>query len=487
MSLLRAQIVSTAEGLASFGGANAPVTMLTMNYLPFSNESFGTVVTAPMVTGDAIPSNSGNFGVILSVNGTNQFVIWTNGPAFPTPIQIGNAVYFGNEANSIQLSNNTDYSTIELLLPTENDLPCLSVSGFLKVPALPNVAATYDPIVLASSVHAPPYSTEDWTLQINCGQTNFIQFEDANSATGTSKLNPAQFNANLWLYFVMTLNTSNGMETGYVYDQSTWTLLTSCSRTMVLTNAFADYWLFGNNEAGSAPGLCFYFSGLNWTNTPPPPPPPPYTLATNQLAAQFKFNGDLTDASLNGNYGTEFGGAYNFVTGQDGVSGHAIAVTNATVTSSGATNPVYAITVNCWINTGSTGMPVAHGEFTSWFTSLNSDGTASFDLYTSGGHSTVTSTGNYFGGWHMLTATWDGTADGEIRVYRDGVRDATGSALTGTIVGTTAPLTIGSGYIGYPSEYFTGWIDDARVYGRALNDAEISAIYAAGADGNINL
>lgn len=488
LSLARGQEVSTADGLASFVVANAAapgwVPIPEMNYLALEGDSPGTPLTTAAIQSGAIPNN-GNYGLVFSANAPGQFVVWTNGPAFQTPIVVGSSVYYGTEASAIQLSNNVNYSTIEFSMPANNNLPYLAVSGFLKVPALPNTAATYDAIVLGASVHVSPYSTEDWTLQLNCGQTNYIQFEDANGTTGTSKLNPAPVPANRWLYFTMVMNTTNGVETGVVYDTSTWSVLTSCTRAMGLTNVFMDYWLFGNNEAGSSPGLCFYFSGLNWTNTPLPPPPPPYTSATNSLVAQYKFSGDLTDASPNANNGSEFGGTYSFATGETGAANSAISVAGATI-SSAATNPVSAITVNFWINNNGSGMPIAHQEFTSWYAYMDSTGVAQFDLLTSGGHLDVTTGDSWVGSWHMFTATWDSAGDGKVRIYRDGVLDATSStAIAGTIVPAASNLTIGSGSSGYALT--SAVLEDVRVYGRALNASEISAVYAAGADGNINL
>lgn len=478
---VRAQSILTADGLATLA-APSVTPLLTMNYMAFTNQPLGTVLTVADVAADTLPTNSGNFSVIFSASAPGQFITWTNGPAFPTPIQVSNAVYTGAEAASVQLTNNLGFSTIELAMPPENNLPYLSVEGFVRVPSLANTAATYDLIVLGASVHASPYSTEDWTLQLNCGLTNEIEFEDA--GTVVTKNNAVPVPMNKWLYFVMSLNTTNGTEYGIVYN-SDGSVLTSCTHAMDVANTFVDYWLFGNNEAGSQSGVCTYFSGLNWTNTPPPPPPPPYTSATNNLVAQYKFNGNLLDASPNAYAGSEYGGSIGWVTGANGTANGAIGVTNATI-SSAATNPVAAITVSFWINPSAAGMPIAHQEFTSWYAYMGGDGTVQFDLYTSGGHINLATTDDWLGAWHLYTATWDGGGDGKVRIYKDGVLDATSStAILGTIAASSSNLTIGSGYSGYALG--GGALDDVRVYGRALNGTEITAMFAAGADGNINL
>jgi hypothetical protein len=287
----------------------------------------------------------------------------------------------------------------------------------------------------------------------------------------------------------MAVNTTNFTETAQVYNASNWALVTSATNTMGVTNAFQSYWLFGNNEAGSQAGLDFWFSGLNWTNTPPPPPPPPpppYTSPTNQLIAQYKFNGDFSDASPNGFDAAEWGQSYAWVTGQDGVTNHAVSIASATV-SSMATNPVSAMTVSYWIKTTAVGgMPVAHTEFTSWYTYIAGGGQLRFGLDTTGGNTGIQTTGAVAdGNWHLVVCTWDGvTGDHAARIYLDGAPDTTSLALTGTIIPSTSELTVGSGISGY---YFTGTLEDVRLYGRALSAAEVSASYAAGADGDINL
>ena len=452
------------------GNASPPDSELVMNYLTLAGQPAGTPLTAPMLYTNVIPANSGNFVVVFSPNAPGQFSVSTNGgPAAPT----------------VQLDNALNFSTIEFALPGTNQ-SYLSVSGYVEVPDLWNVPATYDLIVLASQLEAPPYSTENWTLQLNCGATNLIQLED-DEGGASMKYGAQPFPANTWLYFNMVMDTTNLTEYGAVFNATDGSLITSYTNTMGLTNSYLDYWLFGNNEAGSQSYTSFYFSGLNWSNTPlpsPPSPPPPYTPATNQLVGQWKFNGDMSDSSPNGNGGSEFGGSYSYVPGTDGVAGNALGITNGTITTY-STNPVSAITVSFWINTASSGMPIAYEEFTSWYAYVAADGTVQFDLYTSGGHLNASTSDNWLGAWHLYTATWDGGGDGTLRIYQDGVLDtATPSAIFGTIVPAEANLTIGSGTFGYA---MSGCLEDVRVYGRALNASEVATLYALGADGDINL
>lgn len=71
--------------------------------------------------------------------------------------------------------------------------------------------------------------------------------------------------------------------------------------------------------------------------------------------------------------------------------------------------------------------------------------------------------------WSHLVATWDGTT---FRVYVNGTQ-VSSKALGQAIVATTNPLRIGGNSTW--GEYFSGKIDEVRVYNRALSQAEIQA------------
>jgi len=71
--------------------------------------------------------------------------------------------------------------------------------------------------------------------------------------------------------------------------------------------------------------------------------------------------------------------------------------------------------------------------------------------------------------WTHLAATYDGAQQ---RLFVNGVQ-ATSRAQTGAIATTTLPLRIG-GNAPY-GNFFTGRIDEVRVYNRALTQPEISA------------
>ena len=71
--------------------------------------------------------------------------------------------------------------------------------------------------------------------------------------------------------------------------------------------------------------------------------------------------------------------------------------------------------------------------------------------------------------WSHLAMTWDGLT---VRVYVNGAQ-VSSSALAGTAMTSTSPLRIGGN--GVWPEWFSGVIDEVRVYNRALSAAEIAA------------
>jgi Concanavalin A-like lectin/glucanases superfamily len=76
---------------------------------------------------------------------------------------------------------------------------------------------------------------------------------------------------------------------------------------------------------------------------------------------------------------------------------------------------------------------------------------------------------NPIGTWSYVALTYDGST---LRLFVDG-RQAASRPTTGTIETTENPLWLGGNH---PyGEFFNGLIDEARVYGRALTEAEIRA------------
>ncbi len=79
--------------------------------------------------------------------------------------------------------------------------------------------------------------------------------------------------------------------------------------------------------------------------------------------------------------------------------------------------------------------------------------------------------------WYHIAGTWDGSF---MRLYVDGAEDQTPTAQSGTINKSGTPLTLGAHNDSPTDRRFTGLIDDARIYSRALTADEIDEIYQAG-------
>src|SRR5207344_402279 len=73
------------------------------------------------------------------------------------------------------------------------------------------------------------------------------------------------------------------------------------------------------------------------------------------------------------------------------------------------------------------------------------------------------------GTWSYLTATYDGST---VRLYVNGTQ-VSSLAATGPITTSTGALRIG-GNVVWGGEWFNGWIDEIRIYNRALNASEIT-------------
>jgi hypothetical protein len=179
------------------------------------------------------------------------------------------------------------------------------------------------------------------------------------------------------------------------------------------------------------------------------------------------------DHSGNGNNGT----LVNSPTWVAGKVGGALSFngTNQYVQGNDTTLPQGASprTMSAWIKTTTSG--------TSWFLSYGTDSTGNASgMFVSGGNLYATTWLNDLNSgitvnnnsWHFVVATYDGTT---WRTYVDSVAGATNSPSTNTTggnlkIGTRQDLT----------QYFSGTIDDVRIYNRALSANDVANLYTAG-------
>ena len=102
-------------------------------------------------------------------------------------------------------------------------------------------------------------------------------------------------------------------------------------------------------------------------------------------------------------------------------------------------------------------------------------GQGAFAFSTPGAKRATYTVNPVIGRWYHLVGV---RAGGELRLYLDGTRVATAPA--GTAAVSTGPLAIGRAkYNGGNTDFWAGSVDEVRVYGRALNDSEVSALYTS--------
>jgi len=85
------------------------------------------------------------------------------------------------------------------------------------------------------------------------------------------------------------------------------------------------------------------------------------------------------------------------------------------------------------------------------------------------------------GAWYHVAATWDGTTNSEsMKMYINGLLNATHAAGQATMLTNKYPLQIGRILYEEPWNQFDGKIDDVRIYNRDLSAGEIEKIYKDG-------
>ena len=115
------------------------------------------------------------------------------------------------------------------------------------------------------------------------------------------------------------------------------------------------------------------------------------------------------------------------------------------------------------------------GTGTLFKVSLNGSGAAVLDL---GGVSITAGSGLANGGWHHFAATvpFNGNSGG-VKVYIDGsVTNGSGTTAINTSSGTNSKVKIG--FDG--SAFYSGQIDDIRLYNAELNMSTIAKVYGGG-------
>ena len=203
------------------------------------------------------------------------------------------------------------------------------------------------------------------------------------------------------------------------------------------------------------------------------------------LVAWYKFDGNANDSSGNGNNGVVHGatltadrfgnpnGAYSFG-GDDWIQ-----VAN----SASLSLPTKAMSFCVWMRTevedgwvpflskGTSsrqyGFELGYGRETTLFINDYNGTGCGRDVFVA-----VDSVSLNSGAWHFVVLTYDGN---EIKAYANGELIAS-RAVEDSFVANSSDLYIGKD-IPEVTEYFSGAMDDLRIYNRALSAAEVKALY----------
>jgi hypothetical protein len=195
------------------------------------------------------------------------------------------------------------------------------------------------------------------------------------------------------------------------------------------------------------------------------------------VVAAYGFNegtgATVSDASGNGNTGTvsgatwstagRFGGALSFNGSNNWV----------TVADAASLDLSTGMTLEAWVNpTSPTGwrtviLKEQPGGLVYSLYASNGANRPSGHVFTSAEMDTQGTAVLQANTWTHLAVTYDGTT---LRLFVNGV-EASNKAVSGSIVGSSGVLRIGGNAVW--GEYFSGLIDEVRIYNRALSTVEI--------------
>lgn len=137
-------------------------------------------------------------------------------------------------------------------------------------------------------------------------------------------------------------------------------------------------------------------------------------------------------------------------------------------------------TVAFWVKRSASGVQTAFGKWDStgsqqsYLLQVHTDNVVTMNISSTGANQTALTGGSITDtSWHHVAGTWDGT---NLRVFVDGVQTNSVSS-TVSVFNSTAALQ--SRY--NAANNFSGTLDEARVYSRALSIPEIAYLYGVGA------
>ena len=206
------------------------------------------------------------------------------------------------------------------------------------------------------------------------------------------------------------------------------------------------------------------------------------------LVGYYPFNGNANDESGNANHGTVVGatpapdrfGQPNKAYALANNPAHgAMATDYIEIPDSPTLRPLTGLTLSAWINTSNpAGRAIIGKQFGSdledsyllWYNT----GTLWFTVFPFGSTG-ISAPIPALGAWHHVAGTWDGSTT---RLYIDGVQVASGE-FAGPMQYDDNPVVIGAdndNADNLPDDGWNGFIDDPRIYNRALSTDELREI-----------
>src|ERR1022692_4350517 len=336
-----------------------------------------------------------------------------------------------------------------------------------------NAGSTYYWNVVAKNSMGSAPASSTWSFTMAAAVPGQVMLTSPGSGAASQSTTPtlswsASSNANSYDLYLGNSNPSSV----YVYAQNLSG--TSFVVSTALNAGSTYYWnVVAKNSMGSAP------ASSTWSFT---------TAAVTPLTAGLIGYWNFDEGSGGIARDTSGSGYNGVVNGASWTTGKINSALSFNGTTSDVVTPNIALgntfSVSAWVNPAvsveSSYARIAETEYApGFYLGTNASG-ASYKWIVNGGAGTTGSCGAGYGcaeggavssGWHLVTATFDGTT---ARLYVD-------NALVGSDTFSAPPNTNLPLYIGrYYAASLSGWngaIDEVRLYSRALTSAEVSAIY----------
>ncbi len=196
------------------------------------------------------------------------------------------------------------------------------------------------------------------------------------------------------------------------------------------------------------------------------------TDVTTGLAAQYTCDGNVNDSIGSAN-GTASGG-FSYVADRhgnassacnfDGVDGKVHV--SSSISAPGSTG----FSISFWVKNGASSVTgsIIYGNFL-----FSMNGPWGFTIIP--GATNTASVSYPQGTWTHIVGTYDDTTQ-SIKTYKDGV--FVEEAIKGSTAGGLSLTSLDLGQNAWPAAtYFTGSLDDVRLYGRALSASEVQQLY----------